>query len=192
MKDLQNFLRDNKEKIHDLLNHMWQSIERIALQLENVIPDIDLDNSHGNFIRLNDGWDESFYANPTIIFPYGEIGFSLDGLFCVFSLTTKKINESHLAKFMQLPRDHEFLTVELYGGDDSFTTFYNSNNEEDVDEIMKSVKNSKEEVLQLEISLDTISDEEQKNTLIETITSLYDFLKKKNLLAKLPQYTSSE
>ena len=77
MKDLQKFLAENKEQIHDLLNHMWQTIERIALQLEDIIPDIDLDNSHGNFIRLNDGWDESYYANPTISFPFGEIGFSL-------------------------------------------------------------------------------------------------------------------
>ena len=188
LKDLQKFLTENKEQIHDLLNHMWQTIERIALQLEDTIPDIDLDNSHGNFIRLNDGWDESYYANPTISFPYGEIGFSLDGLFSVFSIAAKKINEDNIAEFMKLSREHEFLSVELYGGDNCFTTFYDSKNEDDIDAMIKSIKDSKEDIIQLEISIETITDEVQKNTLIEVIISTYNYLESKKLLEKLPEY----
>jgi len=64
---------------------------------------------------------------------------------------------------MKLNREHEYLSVELYGGDDCFTTFYDSKNEDDVDAMIKNIKDSKEDIIQLEISIETITEEDVFN-----------------------------
>ena len=56
MTDLKDFLTKNKDNIHELLNEMWQTIERIAMRIDNKILDIELDNSYGNLIEIADGW----------------------------------------------------------------------------------------------------------------------------------------
>jgi hypothetical protein len=188
MTDLKKFLEENKEKIHDLLNHMWYTIERIAIRLEDKIPDIDLDNSHGNFIELADGLVESYYANPSIGFPYGEIGYSLDGLFCVFSINSTKVDEKLLVKITELFQEIESITCQIYGGDDCFTTFYHSKDASDFDELLKSIKKSKENVLQLEINVAAFSEEEVRESYIESIYVLYQFLETNEILEQLPKY----
>jgi len=188
MTDLKKFLEENKENIHDVLNHMWHTIERIAIRLEGKIPDIDLDNSHGNYIELADGWLESYYANPSLAFPYGEIGYSLDGLFCVFSIDANKVDEKLLVRITELSQDNESITCQIYGGDDCFTTMYHSKDVEDFDELLKSIKKSKEQVLQLEISIEAFPEEDVKESFIESSLILYQFLEKNKTLVKLPMY----
>ncbi len=188
MTDLKNFLKENKEKIHDILNHMWHTIERIAIRLEGKIPDIDLDNSHGNFIELADGWLESYYANPSLVFPFGEIGYSLDGLFCVFSIAAKKINEDLIVKLTELSQDNESIVCQIYGLDDCFTTLFHSKDTEDFDELLKSIKKSKEDVLQLEINIEAFSEEDDMESFIESSVMLYQFLEENKTLVKLPMY----
>lgn len=192
MTDLKKFLKENKEKIHDILNHMWQTIERIAIRLEGKIPDIDLDNTHGNFIELADGWLESYYANPSLIFPFGEIGYSLDGLLCVFLIDAKKINEDLIVKITELSGENESITCQIYGLDDCFTTFYHSKETEDFDELLKSIKKSKEDVLQLEISIEAFSEENDMEAFIESSLILYQFLEENKTLVKLPRYEAEK
>ena len=93
MTDMKEFLLENKEKIHNLLNYLWRTIEHFAFRLEEHFSDMKLDNSHGNYISLQDGWAEAFYANPTITFTFGEIGYSLDGLYCAIAVKAKKVTE---------------------------------------------------------------------------------------------------
>ncbi|MBN1329231.1 MAG: DUF3201 domain-containing protein [Candidatus Heimdallarchaeota archaeon] len=192
MEDLRKFLDMNKDKIHDLLNHMWQTIEQIALRFENDIPDIDLDNSHGNFIELADGWSESFYANPTATFPYGEIGYSLDGLYCVLAIEAKKLDQNYLAKLIELSLESDELKIEIYGGDDCFTTFFNSKEQNDFDEVLKAISKSKEDVLQIDLNIPAVSEEDDKELLLSQFIKLYKFLEDKKSLAKLPTYLTSE
>ncbi|HUT80160.1 MAG TPA: DUF3201 domain-containing protein [Candidatus Bathyarchaeia archaeon] len=192
MEDLRKFLDKNKDKIHDLLNHMWQTIEQIALRFENDIPNIDLDNSHGNYIELDEGWSESFYANPTVTFPYGEIGYSLDGLYCVLAVETKKLDHEYLTKLIDLSQESDELKIEIYGGDDCFTTFFNSKEQADFDDILKAVANSKEDVLQIDLNIPAVSEEDVKELLLSQFVTLYKFLESKNSLAKLPTYLTSD
>ncbi len=192
MEDLRKFLDKNKDKIHDLLNHMWQTIEQIALRFEEEIPDVDLDNSHGNFIELNEGWSESFYANPTVTFPYGEIGYSLDGLYCVLAVDAKKLDQDYLTKLLELSQESDELKIEIYGGDDCFTTFFNSKEPTDFDEILKIIAKSKEDVLQIDLNIPAFSDEDDKEILLNQFLTLYKFLASKNSLAKLPTYLTNE
>ncbi|NHJ32704.1 MAG: DUF3201 domain-containing protein [Asgard group archaeon] len=192
MTDLKKFLEENKEEIHDILNHMWQTMERIAIRLEDVIPNIDLDNSHGNFIELADGWAESYYANPSLVFPYGELGYSLDGLFCVFSINTSKVQEKLLVKITELSQDNESITYQIYGGDDCFTTLYHSKDSEDFDVLLKSIKKSKEDILQLEIGIEAYPEEDIMGTFIDSIISLYQFLEENEILERLPMYEIEE
>jgi hypothetical protein len=188
MKESKKFLEKNKEQIHEILNHMWQTIEKILYQLEGKLPEIDLDNSHGNFVTIDDGWAEAYYANPTITFPYGEIGYSLDGLFCVFTILEKKLKEKHYIKLLEIPHDNEGISLEIYGGDDCFTTFYHSKDEGDIEEIINQIKESSEEILQIEIAVEAIPEQEIKDLFLSIIIELYNFLLKENLLAKLPFY----
>lgn len=188
MTDLKKFLAENKENIHDVLNHMWHTIERIAIRLEDKIPDIDLENSHGNFIEIADGWVESYYANPSLVFPFGEIGYSLDGLFCVFSIAAKKTNEDLIVKITELAQDSELITCQIYGSDDCFTTFYHSEETADFDELLKSIKKSKEDVLQLEINIKAFSEENDMESFIESSLMLYQFLEENEALVTLPMY----
>ena len=188
MTDLKKFLDKNKENIHDVLNHMWQTIERIAIRLEDKIPDIDLDNSHGNYIELAEGWVESYYANPSLVFPFGEIGYSLDGLFCVFSIAAKKTNEDLIVKIIELSQETESITCQIYGSDNCFTTFYHSKEPEDFNELLKTIKKSKEEVLQLEISIEAFSEENEMESFIESSLMLYQFLEENEILVTLPMY----
>ncbi len=192
MKKIKEFLEENKEQIHDLLNHMWQTIEKIMYQLEDKIPEIDLDNSHGNFITIENGWAEAYYANPTITFPYGEIGYSLDGLFCVFTIIKKELQEKHYAKILEIPRKNENISLEIYGGDDCFTTFYHSKDEGDLDEIIDSIKKSSEEIIQIELAIEALPEEDLKEQFLSLIYHLYEYLQKNNLLARLPFYEQIE
>lgn len=192
MKELKKFLENNKEQIHELLNHMWQTIEKILYQLEEKLPEIDLDNSHGNFVTMEDGWAEAYYANPTITFPYGEIGYSLDGLFCVFTILEKELQEKHYIKILEIPRKNEEISVEIYGGDDCFTTFYYSKDEGDLNEIIDAIKKSSEEIIQIEIAIGAIPEEDLKEQFLSLIIHLFNYLQKNNLLAKLPFYENLE
>jgi len=192
MTDQKKFLVENKEKIHDVLNHMWHTIEHIAIRLEGKIPDIDLDNSHGNFIELSDGWAESYYANPSLVFPFGEIGYSLDGLFCVFSIAAKKINEDLLVELTELSQENESITSQIYGLDDCFTTLFHSIDTEDFDELLKSIRKSKDAALQLEISIEAFSEEDDMESFIEASLMLYQFLEENKTLVKLPMYEAEK
>lgn len=189
MKELKEFLLENKKPIHLLLNHMWRTIERIAIKLESVIPDVDLDNSHGNYIKIDNGWDEGSYANPSIVFPYGEFGYSLDGLFCVFSIDPKKFDEEFLATLLEILNKTSGMLLEIYGGDDCFQTFYQSQEEADFEVILSKIKQSKEDVIQIEISIDSLPEEEVKEQLIDSTIKYYNFFKEKNCLVKLPDYS---
>ena len=40
MKKTKKFLLENKKEIHDLLNHMWRTIEKIHVRMEDILPDI--------------------------------------------------------------------------------------------------------------------------------------------------------
>ncbi|NHJ83898.1 MAG: DUF3201 domain-containing protein [Asgard group archaeon] len=192
MTDLKKFLQENKNEIHDLFNHMWLTIERIALQAENEIPDIDLDNTHGNFINIDDGWSEAYYPNPGIVFPYGEFGFSLDGLFFVLSAYTKKISEEIIVKLLEITNNNDSLKIELYGGDDCFTTLYDSKIQGNLDEIMDSLKKTNEEIIQIDLSIEAFAEEETFTQFIEEAISLYQFLAEKEILAKLAAYEKIE
>ncbi|NHJ48402.1 MAG: DUF3201 domain-containing protein [Asgard group archaeon] len=192
MTDLNQFLQKNKEKIHELLNNMWQTIEKMAFQFEDKIPEIDLDNTHGNFVTINDGWGEAYYPNPSITFPFGEIGYSLDGLYCVYAVFVENLNEKHLEYFLTIPHENDDIKMELYGGDDCFSTFYSSDDSDDLDEIMKSIKDSSEGVIQIELSIEAFPEEELKGKLLEQILALYEFLSKNELLARFPIYDKKE
>jgi hypothetical protein len=192
MTDWKKFLKKNKEQIHDLLNHMWQTIERIAIRLEDKIPGIDLDNSHGNFITVADGWVESSYANPSIVFPYGEIGYSLDGLFCVFSIKANKVEEKLLERIAKLTQENESISCQIYGADDCFTTLYQSEDAEDFDEIRKQIKKTKEDTLQLEINIEAFPEEDLKELFIDSLLELYHYLDEQKILEILPMYEAED
>lgn len=167
---------------------MWRTIERLSVRLTDILPDIDLENAHGNYIKIENGWDEAAYANPELIFPYGVIGYSLDGLYCVFSLDPSKIDEELLVKVIQPLDDIEGLVMEIYGADDFLKTFYHSRDEIDFDAILKSLAESEEDVIQLEISIEFAAEEQLKEQLIETIISLFNLFKEHSCLVKLPKY----
>jgi len=186
MSDLREFLGKNKEAIHELLNHMWRTIEQIAFRFESLLPDADLDNTHGNYIELNQGWSEAIYANPTITFPYGEIGYSLDGLYCVLAIAREKITKEHLVKIMEFAREHDELTVEIYGGDDCFSTLYHSRNEDDLDEILKKIQTSPEDILQIDFSIEALPEEEVKEALLNVFIQAFTYFSERDCLSVLP------
>ncbi len=188
MTDLRKFLTENKENVHELLNHMWQTIEQIAFRFENTLPDVDLDNTHGNFVEINDGWSEAVYANPTLTFPYGEIGYSLDGLYCVVAVAREKMVKEHLLKIMEFARVNDEITIEIYGGDDCFTTLYHSRDEADFDDLLKKIEDSPEEILQIDFSVDALPEEEVKEALLTVFLQAFTYLSEHNCLSKLPSY----
>ncbi len=190
MTDLNTFLKNNKKSIHELLNHMWQTIERIALQFETALPDVDLENSHGNYIRIDKGWSEAIYANPSIIFPFGEFGYSLDGLFCVFSINPKTFNEEILGKIVAISRENPAIAFEIYGGDDCFQTFFHSKDERDFDTIMAEIQSAPEETIQLELTVEAVTEEAIKEALVTTTLKIHHLLKEKQCLMVLPRYSS--
>ncbi|NHK31923.1 MAG: DUF3201 domain-containing protein [Asgard group archaeon] len=192
MKELKEFLDKNKEQIHEILNHMWQTIEKILFRLEEKLPEIDLDNTHGNFVTIDEGWAEAYYANPTITFPYGEIGYSLDGLYCVFTILEKELKEDHYIKLLEIPQENDGISLEIYGGDDCFTTFYHSKDEGDLDEIIDQIKKSSEKIIQIEIAIEALPEEDLKEQFLTIIIKLYNFFLKENLLAKLSFYDEVE
>ena len=190
MVDLNKFLKENKENIHELLNHMWYTIERIAIRFEDAIPNVDLDNSHGNYIKIDQGWSESVYANPSIVFPFGEFGYSLDGLFCVFSIDPSKFTEDLLVKIVELSREKDAISFELYGGDDCFQTFFQSKFENDFDSILDAIEKTEEATIQLELSIEAVAEESIKEDLIETSIHMYNLLQEGNCLVNLPNYSN--
>lgn len=181
----------NKGIIHELLNEMWQTIERIAIRLDNKILDIELDNSHGNYLEIEDGWSEAFYANPCINFPFGELGYSLDGLYCVFSIDPQKIDAENLVKIITFSRENPDFFFELYGGDDCFETYLSSKDEGDLDDILKAVNNTKEEFIQFEIGMEAFAEDEIVDVFIDLSSKLYEFLSDSDLLALIPTNTSN-
>ena len=189
MTDLNTFLKNNKKSIHELLNHMWHTIERISLQFEEVLPDVDLDNSHGNYIKIDKGWSESIYANPSIVFPYGEFGYSLDGLFCVFSIDPKSFTEEILGKIVDISQETPTVTFEIYGGDDCFQTFFHSNDESDFSTIIPAIQSTPEETIQLELTIEAVTEDSIKEALITATLKIYHLLKEKQCLANLPCYS---
>ena len=80
---------------------MWRTIERLSFKFETIIPNGDLDNTHGNFIESESGWSESYYANPVIAYHFGEIGYSLDGLYCVFTFNIQNLNDELLTRIIE-------------------------------------------------------------------------------------------
>jgi len=189
MTDLNTFLKKNKKSIHELLNHMWQNIERIAIQFEEALPDVDLDNSHGNYIRIDKGWSEAIYANPSIAFPFGEFGYSLDGLFCVFTINPKAFTEKILGKIVAISRENPAITFEAYGGDDCFQTFFHSNDESDFDTIITAIQSTSEETIQLELTIEAVAEEAVKDALVTTTIKVHHLLKEEQCLMNLPQYS---
>lgn len=188
MRKTKQFLIENKKEIHALLNHMWRTIERIHVRMEEVLPDIDLENSHGNYIKIDDGWSEANYANPSIIFPFGELGYSLDSLFCVFSLNPKEFRDELLVKITEIINNATDVSLEIYGGDDCFQTFYSSQEDSDFDDTMKAIAESKEEIIQLEFSIEPFSEEETREAFLEAVIKLYELFNEKKILVKLPNY----
>jgi hypothetical protein len=188
-KELAEFLLNNKREIHALLNYMWESIEKLYTLFEEIIADRDLDNVHGNYVAIDKCWEEATYPNPTIIFPFGESGFSLDGLYCVFAIDPQMVNELLIAKLMQLARDYPFLHFEIYGGADCFKTFFSGKKQEDIDVVLSQIKQSDEEVLQVEISLPAFAEEEEaEGMLFVAAKKIYYYLSENDLLVKLPDY----
>jgi hypothetical protein len=186
---LKDFVEKNKETIHDLLNHLWMTIEQLHLRFNKEIPNCDLQNFHGNFIQLGDGWDEATYPNPVVSFPYGEFGYSLDGLYGVLSLKKNSLDEKCLLSLVKKQKDFQEVHMELYGGADCFQTFYSSTEEFSLDDILTALEESEEEVIQLEINLPGVNREEvAKEELIQTFLAIYTFLKQKECLEKLPGY----
>ncbi|MHA1156586.1 MAG: DUF3201 domain-containing protein [Candidatus Heimdallarchaeota archaeon] len=189
MTDLNSFLKNNKKSIHELLNHMWHTIERISYHFEEVLPDVDIDNSHGNYIKIDKGWSESIYANPTIVFPFGEFGYSLDGLFCVFSIAPKTITEEILAKIVAISQENTAITFEIYGGDDCFQTFFHSKDESDFNTIIPAFQSTPEETIQLELTIEAVAEEAIKEALIATTLKIYHLMKEEKCLVELPNYS---
>jgi hypothetical protein len=186
MTDLRDFLLKNKKQIHELLNHMWDTIEKLAFKLEKELPESDLDNTHGNFITFESGWAEAHYPNPSITFPFGEIGYSLDGLYCVFALLVENLEEKHLVQFLAIPHNNQEISLELYGGDDCFSTIYNSIDGGDIDDILKAIKASTEEIIQIELEVEPFPETEVKEKLFEQMLYLYNFLQENDLLIRFP------
>ena len=186
MKELKEFLIENKNSIHSLLNHMWRTIERIAIKLEDAIPDVDLDNSHGNYIKIENGWEEGTYANPSIVFPFGELGYSLDGLFCVFSIDPKKITVDSLARIIGFSRENEAVFFEMYGADDCFQTFFSSKDEGDIDDILLALENTEEEFIQLDLGIEAFASDDLIDAFVELAVIIYNYLNESNLLALIP------
>jgi len=183
---LKEFLATNKEMIHELLNEMWQTIERVAIRIDNKILDIELDNSHGNYIEVGDGWAEAFYANPTITFPFGELGYSLDGMFCVFSIDPKKITVDNIAQIIVFSRENPTVNFEMYGGNDVFETYFNSKDEGDIDEILKAIDKTEEEFVQLDLGIEPLAEDEIIDAFVDLAIKIYNFLSETDLLAKIP------
>ncbi|MEA2070278.1 MAG: DUF3201 domain-containing protein [Asgard group archaeon] len=192
MNELREFLQKNKEKIHDLLNFMWSYVERTAIRLSKSIPNIDLENSHGNYISLRDGWVEAVYANPCLIFKHGEFGYSLDGPYCVFALKSEALDEETLNQLFEKHQKHPTVSLELYGGDDCFETYFESSSEAAFDEILQKIHDSSEEIVQLELTIPPLSEEEMNEDLIELTKKLYDFLAASEKLADLTTYLLSK
>jgi hypothetical protein len=185
MVDLKEFLATNKEMIHELLNEMWQTIERIAIRLDNKILDIELDNSHGNYIEIDDGWTEAFYANPSITFPFGELGYSLDCIFCVFTINPKKITADNIAQLIVYSRENTDVHFEMYGSDDVFETYFNSADEGDIDEILDALAKTQEDFIQLDFSIEPLAEDEKINAFVDLAVNIYNFLNHSNLLSKM-------
>lgn len=189
MSDLQKFLQSNKKEIHQLLNKMWKTIEQINIRFEDKIPDGDLENSHGNYIEIDDGWEESLYANPTITYPFGEIGYSLDGLYCAFALCIQPLTNDILEQIVNFSQKSAEIKIELYGADDCFTTYFNSKNEFDLTEMEEDIINSDESIIQLEISVSTLPSDELYEQFLELILEIFEYLSKEELLANLDAIT---
>lgn len=186
MTDMKEFLLQNKDMIHELLNEMWQTVERIAIRLDNKILDIELDNSHGNYIEIEDGWSEAFYANPIIAFPFGELGYSLDGMFCVFSINPKKITVDIIAQIISITRENPAINFEMYGGDDVFETYFSSKDEGDIDEILKAIDKTNEEFIQLELGVEPLAEDEIVEAFVDLSVKIYNLLSDADILAALP------
>ena len=191
MKKAKKFLLENKKEIHELLNHMWRTIEKIHVRMEEILPDIDLENSYGNYIKIDEGWSEAVYANPSIIFPFGELGYSLDNLFCVFSLNPKKFHEELLVQIIEIINDKE-ISLEIYGGDDCFQTFFTTQEQSNFEETLNAISQSKEEIIQLEFSIEPFSEEEIREAFLDIVIKLYELFSEKKILVKLPNYYTED
>lgn len=186
LTNLKEFLATNKEMIHELLNEMWQTIERVAIRIDNKILDIELDNSHGNYIELGEGWVEAFYANPSIAFPFGEIGYSLDGMFCVFSIDPKKITIDNLAQIIVFSRENPGVHFEMYSENDFNETYFNSKDEGDIDEILEAIDKTEEEFVQLDFGIEPFAEDEVIDAFVDLAIKIYNFLSETDLLTKIP------
>jgi len=188
MDDSRKFLSKNKEKIHDLLNHMWRTIEQIAIRLETDLPNSDLDNTHGNFIKIKEGWSEATYPNPAVVFPYGELGYSFDGLYCVFTVLAEKVTEHLLVTIIELSQESNEITYEIYGGDDCFTTYLNSQDELDLEDVLRNISSTEEQILQIDTSILVTFDEEVKELFLGQIKRLYLYLEENDALSSIQPY----
>jgi len=139
------FVNKHKREVHQLLNLMWENAEFIRRQLA------DRKYSMGplvygveNYVSINGKLEPAHYHTPEFGFPYGVIGCTLDGFGFVMALEARGVSEAFLKEVIK-----SFPLIQIYGGRDFKRNFHPSPKEEK--KILKHIKSSREETIQLNI-----------------------------------------
>jgi len=105
---------------------------------------------HGveNYVFIDEKLEPAHYYTPEFGFPYGVIGCTLEGLNFTMAVKSKGVSEAFLKEVIK-----SFPLIQIYGGKDFEHNFYPCPNEEK--EILQRIKCSREETIQLNI---TVSD----------------------------------
>lgn len=141
------FVNKHKREIHQLLNLMWENTECIRKQLADrkfsVGP---LVYGVENYVSINGRLKPAHYHTPEFGFLYGVIGCTLDGLNFVMAVESTGVSEAFLKEVIK-----SFPLIQIYGGTDFTHKFYPCPNEEK--EILQRIKGSREEAIQLDITI---------------------------------------
>lgn len=141
------FVNKHKREVHQLLNLMWESMEFIRKQLADRKYSVGpLVYGVENYVSINGKLEPAHYPTPEFGFSYGVIGCTLDGLGFVMAVESHGVSAAFLKEVIK-----RFPQIQMYGGKDFKHSFYPSRNEEK--EILQHIKSSREETIQLNITI---------------------------------------
>ena len=168
---LEILVNRHKKKIHKLLNAMWKGVVFIQKELLNrgytVGP---LTFGMENYISIDGRLRPAHYYTPEFGFSYGVVGCTLDGLNYIASTKSKTFSETFLKEIIE-----DFPSMKMYGGKDFKRDFYPSFRIPK--EILEEIKVSKEEDVQLNITLEKPWDQLEESS-IELLAAIEKITKK--------------
>ncbi len=139
------FLSKYKKEIHESLNHLWE----MALELREVFNQeyqvSKLTPAFNNYILVNGKWLEQKYPIPSFRFSIGEVSVNLEFISAVIGIYSNTLNEKFLETIVK------YADIEVYGGRNFLHTFYESSMKIDPKDLLRNIRESGEEVIQLEI-----------------------------------------